>query len=345
MHPSNRFRYSVAIVAVAPMFYGWASEAFAQTKLSQDRGARGVLRNLAASIFNNSGRRPWIPDGRNRTVIITSPSYVYSNEPSNLVFSPGAYDSLRPTQVNTPPALAAMYNPTPATMDPVREAPVTTYMNTTTLRPIAGAGTSGSMMSYQMGAGPAPIFPSGPVRDSRGFHRREPSLSVDVAKEAGVAIGRAEVAFEQGRYDDALRAYDRARDLSGVDATLSLSLGVAAFATGQYGRAATSLRSGVQLAPNAALTYRLLARYGDPRDLRTHRDRLEALAAANPDDTDASVVLTIVRWWEGDARGALAALDRWEQANSADDDGTEPFRQALRQWANRAAATDPASPK
>ncbi|QDV90533.1 Tetratricopeptide repeat protein [Phycisphaerae bacterium RAS2] len=345
MHPSNRIRNRSVFPAVLCIVFCVSTDAFAQTKPSQDRGGRGILRNFAASILNNSGRRPWIPDGRNRTVIVTSPSYVYSNESSNLVFSPGAYDALRPTQVNTPPSLAAMYHPTPATMSPVREAPVTTYMNTTTLRPIAGAGTPGSMMSYQMGAGSAPIFPSGPVRDSRGFHRREPSQSVDIAKEAGIAIGRAEVAFEQGRYDDALRAFDRARDLSGVDATLSLSLGVAAFASGQYDRASTSLQSGVQLAPHAALTYRLLARYGDPKDFRMHRNRLETHAAAHPDDVDATVVLTLVRWWDGDARGALAALDRWEAVKSAADDDTAPFRKVLRHWADRAAAADPVSPK
>ncbi len=344
MHPSNQIRFSVVVLAAASVT-SWTSDAFAQNKSSQDRGERAVLRNLAASIFNNSGRRPWIPDGRNRTVIVTSPSYVYSNEPSNLVFSPGAYDLNRSTQVNTPPSLAAMYNPTPSTMTPVREQPVTSYLNTTTLRPIGGAGMEGTTTPYQTGMMSAPILPNRPVRDSRGFFRKEPTQSVDTAREVGIAIGRGEVAFEQGRYDDALREFDRAQSLSSEDPDLNLSIGVAAFAMGQFSRAASSLRAGVQLAPNDAMTFRLISRYGDPRGLRAHRKRLEAHTETHPGDADSWLVLTLIRWWDGDARGAIAALDQWERFRNADDDLTDPFRQTLRHWAGRAAVADPAAPK
>lgn len=346
MHPSNRIRFSVVILAACSMFCGRTSDAVAQTKSSQDRGGRGILRNIAASLLNNSGCRPWIPDGRNRTVIVTSPSYVYSNEPSNLVFSPGAYDVNRPTQVNTPSSLAARYHPTPSAGSPVREQPITTYMNTTTLRPIGTAvGSAAPPLYPQAWSGPI-AMPSRPVRDKRGFLRYGRELALDAAKSAGIAIGRGEIAFQQGRYEEARSEFCRAREWVKNDAIVCFNIGVSEFALGRYGRAAEAFHDGIVLSPpNEYLTYRLLPRYADPEELRAQRERLEARTIAHPDDAAALLVLTLVRWWSGDARGAMNALDQWENATENQSDATDRFSQTLRHWAGRAAAADPTAPK
>lgn len=345
MHPSNRIRFSVVILAASSMLGARNSNAVAQTKPSQDRGGRGILRNLAASLLNNTGRRPWIPNGGNRTVIVTSPTYVFSNEPSNLIFSPGAYDVNRPTQVNTPLPLATLYNPAPASVSPVREPPITTYMNTTTLRPIGIAGGSMIPRSSPTGSGMPTALPTRPVRDTRGFFSLGRNASLEAAKSAGIAIGRGEIAFQQGRYEEARGEFLRAREWMKDDAIVCFNIGVSEFALGQYDRAAKEIHEGILLSPDDYLTYRLLPRYASPENLRVQRERLETHTIANPKDAAALFVLTLVRWWSGDARGAIDALDQWENATENPSDATVRFSQNLRHWAGRAAAADPTAPK
>lgn len=327
------------------MFCGRTSDAVAQIKSSQDRGGRGILRNIAASLLNNTGRRPWIPNGGNRTVIVMSPSYVYSNEPSNLVFSPGAYDVNRPTQVNTPPPIAAMYHPAPYAGSAPREQPVTTYMNTTTLRPIGIMGDRMSPLPYPTGSGLPAALPTRPVRDTRGFFPQGHAASLDVAKSAGIAIGRGEVAFQQGRYEEASSEFRRAREWVQDDAMVCFNLGATEFALGRYDRAAEAIRAGILVSSDECLTYRLLPRYANPEELRAQRERLESVTAAQPNDADALFVLALVRWWSGDAHGATSALDQWENAKGNQSDVTDRFSQTLRHWAGRAAAADPTAPK
>jgi thioredoxin-like negative regulator of GroEL len=138
-------------------------------------------------------------------------------------------------------------------------------------------------------------------------------------REFGIMLGRGDVAFQQGRYEDARSEYRRAVAIAPEAARANLAVGLAAFACGDFAEASTAIRAGVAAAPQmgrAALD--LATTYGRAEDFVRHKGALDAHLAQNPDDLNVRFLAGFVRFFNGDREGGLALLRAYRHAANSD---------------------------
>jgi tetratricopeptide (TPR) repeat protein len=149
----------------------------------------------------------------------------------------------------------------------------------------------------------------------------------------GPILGEGNLAFSEGRYEDARRVYVRAMLIDERDGYAKMLYAWANFALGDYQLAATATRRALLTSPD-------LVRY--PSDIRLHYrdlvaleqqvDALQSHVAAHPSDREAGLLLGYLFYSIGDLPRGLAAFN-----DLAAGDATDPTVAALQDAAATAA--------
>lgn len=200
----------------------------------------------------------------------------------------------------------------PAEFEAVEEAPYAAAQEVQ--RPSAQSHGSG-------GASAPPVAVQDPITEDQGW---------------GPILGEGNLAFSEGRYEDARRVYVRAMLIDERDGYAKMLYAWANFALGDYQLAATAIRRALLTSPD-------LVRY--PIDIRLHyRDlvalegqvgALQAHVAANPSDREAGLLLGYLFYSIGDLPRGMAAFN-----DLAAGDATDPTVTALREAAATAAKAE-----
>ena len=124
---------------------------------------------------------------------------------------------------------------------------------------------------------------------------------------------KGEQAFRKGKYAEALAHFETARQLSSDSPESLLSLARASFALaeGSYAKTAEYLLRTLEIVPELPLVH-VFPRsfYGQADDYRRHSKNLADYAKSKPDDAQAQFLLGYLRWRQGKADEARAALGR-----------------------------------
>ncbi len=154
----------------------------------------------------------------------------------------------------------------------------------------------------------------------------QPSLPVEKLQQMMVDGTKA---FSEGKYVDAAAQFEKVTqaDPQNVDAALATS--VACFATGEYTKAAESIRQGVSLFPPIVDTsFDLRERYTKTADFIGQSRRLEQYVEKNPKNTDAMLVLGFVRHFSRQRDLAKQTFDQVAKLAPADKELAEVFLNA-----------------
>jgi len=136
----------------------------------------------------------------------------------------------------------------------------------------------------------------------------------------GPILGEGNVAFSQGRYEDARQTYARAMLIDERDGYAKMLFAWASFALGDYPLAATAVRRAMLTSPDL-VQYPINVRlhYGDITALDHQVDALQRYVAAHPDDREADLLLGYVYYSIGDVQRALAVFNDLAQSDPADE--------------------------
>ncbi|MBN2563317.1 MAG: hypothetical protein JXQ75_20545 [Phycisphaerae bacterium] len=152
---------------------------------------------------------------------------------------------------------------------------------------------------------------------ARGEAEAEPDTQQ--ARLVGIALGRGDRAFEDGRYAEARDEYIQALVLADGDAGVRIALGIAEFALGRFEDASRAVREGVARMPALARSsLDLRDAYGQGGDFAAHLAALEAVVEQNPHSADARFLLGFVRYTSGDRPGGLEILEAYQSMPESD---------------------------
>ena len=117
--------------------------------------------------------------------------------------------------------------------------------------------------------------------------------------------------FRAGRFGQAARSFVAAADANHEDAASRIHAAQALMAVGLYKDAMVHVRRAFELAPALMnMPLDLAADYTDQNDYRAHLGALEQHLADHPADSDAAILLAVVRFFSPDPTGAGDALAR-----------------------------------
>jgi Flp pilus assembly protein TadD len=154
------------------------------------------------------------------------------------------------------------------------------------------------------------------------------------------AVGEGNSAFAAGRYGDARRAYVRAVLFDENDGTAKLLYGLATFAEGDFGVAATALRRALATTPDLIdYPFNIVALYGNGAGFNEQLSALARYIGANPEDREAILLLAYLRYASGEAAEAQVMFGAL-----ADADPTDSLVVFLRDAATRAMQAGQAQP-
>jgi cytochrome c-type biogenesis protein CcmH/NrfG len=154
------------------------------------------------------------------------------------------------------------------------------------------------------------------------------------------AVGEGNDSFAAGRYGDARRAYVRAVLLDENDGTAKFLYGLATFAEGDFGVAATAVRRALATTPDLIdYPFNIVALYGDEVRFNEQVGALSRYVGANPENLDAVLLLGYLQFASGGAAKAQLVF-----AALADADPTDSLVIFLRDAATRAMQAGQAQP-
>jgi Flp pilus assembly protein TadD len=222
------------------------------------------------------------------------------------------------------PDAETRYDYAPTYSDSAYYGPVQTYTN----EPSAGYAPSAPANS-----GGAYAIPSQPQVQSETTTRQPDPMVL-------AAVGEGNSAFAAGRYGDARRAYVRAVLLDENDGTAKLLYGLATFAEGDFGLAATAVRRALATTPDLIdYPFNIVALYGNGVRFNNQLDALSRHVGSNPENRDAVLLLGYLQFASGGAAEAQAVF-----AALADADPTDSLVVFLRDAATRAMQTGQTQP-
>jgi Flp pilus assembly protein TadD len=154
------------------------------------------------------------------------------------------------------------------------------------------------------------------------------------------AVGEGNSAFAAGRYGDARRAYIRAVLLDENDGTAKFLYGLATFAEGDFGVAATAVRRALATTPDLIdYPFNVVSLYGNGAGFNEQLTALARYIGANPEDREAILLLAYLRYASGEAAEAQVVFGAL-----ADADPTDSLVVFLRDASTRAMQAGRAQP-
>ncbi|MDO8629046.1 MAG: tetratricopeptide repeat protein [Phycisphaerales bacterium] len=234
------------------------------------------------------------------------------------------------------PDAVTRYDYAPTYTDSAYSGPSQTYTN----EPSAGYAPGAPANS-----GGAYAIPSQPQVQSETTTRQPDPMVL-------AAVGEGNSAFAAGRYGDARRAYVRAVLLDENDGTAKLLYGLATFAEGDFGVAATALRRALATTPDLIdYPFNIVALYGNGAGFNEQLSALARYIGANPEDREAILLLAYLRYASGEAAEAQVMFGALADADPTDslvvflrDAATRPMQAGQAQPTQSPLPEQPAAP-
>lgn len=213
------------------------------------------------------------------------------------------------------PDAATRYDDAPTYTDSAYSGPSQSYVN---------GPSAGYAPGPPANSGGAYAIPSQPQVQSESTTRQPDPVVL-------AAVGEGNDAFAAGRFGDARRAYIRAVLLDENDGTAKLLYGLATFAEGDFGVAATAVRRALATTPDLIdYPFNIVALYGDEVRFNEQMDALTRHVGANPENRNAVLLLGYLQFASGGAAEAQVVF-----AALADADPTDSLVVFLRDAATR----------